>query len=367
MALVTELTEHVRRSAIDLVYLPFSTRTADNLGFAFANFVDTETANSVLKAMDGQPWKLVKTTRSTVVLPAHIQGFHNNLEHCAGTIAPVATGIHLPLIFHDGEEIPFHAAVQTYLGRHRSPPSSSSLAQQARCPGRQQRLCVHNLPVIAVGGPSAFQDAAASTSPAGTLTCSGAFETWHATSDLTPCQTASGAPYTSLAAAGTSERPPPSEAPCAAASSPSSSSAVMASGNATSSWFESVPAIHTTLSMPSPPTCQQQPLQIFIHQLSHGNSQAIANSNSMAGFAPAPPLVVAPGASLPQSGPTMSLGEPAETPDLTNSFSGIAASSTLESTSLVETLPARTISSQDTKDLLLMVMEKYAVPLKKVL
>jgi len=115
MALVTELREHVDRSSVDFVYLPFSTRTADNLGFAFVNFVDEDTASTILKAMDGKQWKLVQTSRSMTVVPAYIQGFRSNLEHCAQTVEPGAKENHLPLIFRDGELIPFHVAIQRFL------------------------------------------------------------------------------------------------------------------------------------------------------------------------------------------------------------------------------------------------------------
>lgn len=59
-----------------------------------------------------------------MVIPSHIQGFCENLAHCARSIAPNASDVHLPLIFHNGQQIPFRTALQEYLGKQTSTESA---------------------------------------------------------------------------------------------------------------------------------------------------------------------------------------------------------------------------------------------------
>jgi len=116
-ALANELAEHVHRSAIDFLYVPFGTRASDNIGFAFVNFVDPETATMIQRVLNGKPWSLVRASRPITILAAHIQGFYNNLAHCAKAITPDAAAIHLPWIFENGEPVAFAVAVQRCLGQ----------------------------------------------------------------------------------------------------------------------------------------------------------------------------------------------------------------------------------------------------------
>mmetsp|Transcript_98007 Transcript_98007/g.253436 ORF Transcript_98007/g.253436 Transcript_98007/m.253436 type:complete len:419 (-) Transcript_98007:26-1282(-) len=146
-ALAKELEAYVHSSAYDFLYVPFTKCVSDNIGFAFVNFVDADTAATIQHVLDGKPWRLVKATRPITILAAHIQGLRCNLAHCVATIAPYADAIRLPWIFENGEQIPFSVAVQRHLGRQRGMPSARSAAHQIESFAKEvQQACVEHLP-----------------------------------------------------------------------------------------------------------------------------------------------------------------------------------------------------------------------------
>jgi len=126
-ALLAELTHHIQKSCIDFAYMPHSRRTSNHVGFAFVNFVDTEKALQVQSALHGRPWTLVRSTRPIIAIPAYIQGFHDNLAHCASCITPGADASHLPWIYVDGEQVPFQMAVHRFLDPQSNSASSTLL------------------------------------------------------------------------------------------------------------------------------------------------------------------------------------------------------------------------------------------------
>mmetsp|Transcript_157984 Transcript_157984/g.291026 ORF Transcript_157984/g.291026 Transcript_157984/m.291026 type:complete len:323 (-) Transcript_157984:215-1183(-) len=64
----------------DFFYLPLDTRNYGNRGFAFINFISSESAEQFYSKYHGQKLKHFEATSSIAVLPADVQGFEESAE-----------------------------------------------------------------------------------------------------------------------------------------------------------------------------------------------------------------------------------------------------------------------------------------------
>lgn len=86
--LVTELKELGFRDSFDFVYLPIDRITHWNVGYAFVNLLDAETATRCAEKLQGYTFKRHQHRfgkkvlgKKAVVSNAHLQGLHKNVEH----------------------------------------------------------------------------------------------------------------------------------------------------------------------------------------------------------------------------------------------------------------------------------------------
>jgi len=107
---VAALEQHVARSAFDLVHVPWDSMSASNMGFAFANFVDAESATRILARMQGSLWPNDPRLRPMKIVLSHVQGFAACLRKCMD--ASKTSDYIGPLILSRGNEVPLHLALQ---------------------------------------------------------------------------------------------------------------------------------------------------------------------------------------------------------------------------------------------------------------
>lgn len=69
----------------DLLNVPTDSRTQktgpSNLGYAFVNFLDPESAEAFQKAIEGYKFEGTSSAKACTSQPAHVQGFRNTLNH----------------------------------------------------------------------------------------------------------------------------------------------------------------------------------------------------------------------------------------------------------------------------------------------
>jgi len=394
LAFLAEILEQVHKSTIDFVHLPVSTRTKDNLGFAFINFVNAEIASRVLRTMNKKQWTLFKTPMPMEILPAFIQGFRENLAHCASKLDTVAKEADLPLIFRSGEQIPFHAAIQMYLGEPSGVPFTA-VAQNRVGRSVMDRLSgphhatpvaaaspVPSTPTVPGAGTAAWSSAPLSSS----LGLAGGIAA-HGLAARTVC----GSPLRAGMAP-----PPLHEAPSAAhlagshilanamavshctAASPSSSplplresdiapaTAAVAAGAAVAAdlWINVEPSEAFG-------ACREQPQSAYIEQLDHGygvaghGAQPGACASRAANIAPTQYPVRVAGPS-PKSVPMpiellVAATGPAVEFAANAALAANAARADVRTTSNEE-LQTGSVTSGGVRDMLLTLMEKYSVP-----
>jgi len=63
----------------DFLYLPRDVKLQANLGYAFINFLSSEDARQFAKAMNGYRFTGSASSKSCLVVPAHVQGRMNNI------------------------------------------------------------------------------------------------------------------------------------------------------------------------------------------------------------------------------------------------------------------------------------------------
>eukprot|EP00445_Apocalathium_hangoei_P042458 CAMPEP_0203969362 /NCGR_PEP_ID=MMETSP0359-20131031/97420_1 /ASSEMBLY_ACC=CAM_ASM_000338 /TAXON_ID=268821 /ORGANISM="Scrippsiella Hangoei, Strain SHTV-5" /LENGTH=324 /DNA_ID=CAMNT_0050907299 /DNA_START=60 /DNA_END=1034 /DNA_ORIENTATION=- len=147
--LVKELERHVPRSSFNYVYVPWDRCSTNNMGYAFANFVDSATARTIAKAMHGNTLANDHRGRMVSVLPARVQGLSRNLRRYDETHFHLEPDIeHSPLIYCKGVEIPLRLAIELNCQQGFGDSSVASL------PGRDVPSCF-SLPSLSdVKGPS---------------------------------------------------------------------------------------------------------------------------------------------------------------------------------------------------------------------
>lgn len=81
-ALISELEALNFTGLFDFVYVPLDHRTMSNAGYAFVNFVNTETASAAMKAFESHHFSQQKKGKRCVAASiAHIQGLEANMKH----------------------------------------------------------------------------------------------------------------------------------------------------------------------------------------------------------------------------------------------------------------------------------------------
>lgn len=100
--MVAELRLHALPGTFDFVYVPWDRKGVDNVGYAFANFLDATLAAEVLASMNGADWRTGFRCRPIKVQPAHVQGLDANLSRFEEQGAFVDPD-HAPLLFAGGE------------------------------------------------------------------------------------------------------------------------------------------------------------------------------------------------------------------------------------------------------------------------
>jgi len=112
--LVSVLEQYVTPAAFDFVYVPWDKNSTNNMAYAFVNFVDLPTACMIAATMNGSIWPNDPRMREMKIIVATLQGFVANLMRYYETVADPSLS-HCPLVFRNGDEMPFHAAVQDVL------------------------------------------------------------------------------------------------------------------------------------------------------------------------------------------------------------------------------------------------------------
>jgi len=108
------LEQHVTSAAFDFVYVPWDRNSSSNMAYAFVNFVDLPTARMITATMNGSIWPNDPRMREMKIIVATLQGFVANLMRYYETVADPSLS-HCPMVFRNGDEMPFHAAVQDVL------------------------------------------------------------------------------------------------------------------------------------------------------------------------------------------------------------------------------------------------------------
>lgn len=130
--LVAELELYMRRSAFNFVYVPWDRKNSNNMGYAFVNFTETNSAALAYSSMEGQEWRLGARARLMKLVPAHVQGLAQNLGRYAEQGEAPDAG-HFPLVFLDGSPVLLEEALR----RH-----SAAAAASPRGPWSRMELSV---------------------------------------------------------------------------------------------------------------------------------------------------------------------------------------------------------------------------------
>jgi len=145
--LLSALEQHVTRSALDFVYIPWDRKSTNNMGFAFVNFVDPTCAHMTTTVMQGSLWPYDSRMREMKIVPAFVQGFAANLLRYYDTVKE-PDPVHCPLLFNNGKEVSLHFALQLVkhkpaLGRGNVHASNTEGKTSARL---SETLSAYNLP-----------------------------------------------------------------------------------------------------------------------------------------------------------------------------------------------------------------------------
>jgi len=134
---------------VDFAYLPWSDQceppaSSRNIGYAFVNFVRSETMYKAMAGMQGKAWVLVESERRVKVLVAYVQGLPANLAQCERRIAPhFGSKPVFPLVFLGGtRQVSFKDAVGLLSSGRLCPVASDGLdAHNVYAHGH---LCLHD-------------------------------------------------------------------------------------------------------------------------------------------------------------------------------------------------------------------------------
>ncbi len=98
----------------DFFYLPIDFRNRCNVGYAFINFLSNETATQFKKQLDGFRLTGFNSQKICEVSFARVQGLKANIQHYRNSpVNGIAISEYRPLLFSNGEEIPFPIVAKT--------------------------------------------------------------------------------------------------------------------------------------------------------------------------------------------------------------------------------------------------------------
>lgn len=112
--LLRELEPFISSDSYNFIYLPWDGKRSANYGYAFINCLDAPTASSLLKRLDGKPWRFAERPAEIKVVPAHVQGIALNLVHYMGSLVARDGYAHSPAVIHSGQRISFQEALAMY-------------------------------------------------------------------------------------------------------------------------------------------------------------------------------------------------------------------------------------------------------------
>uniref|UniRef100_A0A7S2J255 Mei2-like C-terminal RNA recognition motif domain-containing protein n=1 Tax=Zooxanthella nutricula TaxID=1333877 RepID=A0A7S2J255_9DINO len=138
-ALMDELdtmSPHPGQTSYNFAHVPWGRSSKFNMGYAFVNFLDAETACYMVEQMAGQPWKFWRCTRKAEIVPAYDQGFARNLSRFYHTGAWKGDHLHSPVVIIDGKRVALtHAWAK--LEEKRSLPHSGNAWETAGPPASE--------------------------------------------------------------------------------------------------------------------------------------------------------------------------------------------------------------------------------------
>uniref|UniRef100_A0A6T9HNP2 RRM domain-containing protein n=1 Tax=Noctiluca scintillans TaxID=2966 RepID=A0A6T9HNP2_NOCSC len=113
--LLTELGHSCDVASCNMVHLPWHSRRASNIGYAFVNFADTEAAQRCQLVMSGRRWRLAEKKRVCRVVSAHVQGISANLAQYVFSAEKVCLEPpYAPIVFVKGHPVDLAAAVHAF-------------------------------------------------------------------------------------------------------------------------------------------------------------------------------------------------------------------------------------------------------------
>jgi len=113
--LLTELGHSCDVASCNMVHLPWHSRRASNIGYAFINFADTEAAQRCQLVMSGRRWRLAEKKRVCRLVSAHVQGISANLAQYVFSAEKVCLEPpYAPIVFVKGHPVDLAAAVEAF-------------------------------------------------------------------------------------------------------------------------------------------------------------------------------------------------------------------------------------------------------------
>lgn len=110
--LAAEVELYMPRTTFDLVYVPWSRRKNNHVGYGFVNFVDPESAARACDRMNGQEWRRGTRAQPIKIVPARVQGFGGTLDNFMSQgEAFEHHPDHLPIVFLDGAPVDLDLAL----------------------------------------------------------------------------------------------------------------------------------------------------------------------------------------------------------------------------------------------------------------
>eukprot|EP00445_Apocalathium_hangoei_P066757 CAMPEP_0204110028 /NCGR_PEP_ID=MMETSP0361-20130328/1647_1 /ASSEMBLY_ACC=CAM_ASM_000343 /TAXON_ID=268821 /ORGANISM="Scrippsiella Hangoei, Strain SHTV-5" /LENGTH=314 /DNA_ID=CAMNT_0051059883 /DNA_START=60 /DNA_END=1004 /DNA_ORIENTATION=- len=124
--LVAELERHVSKEAFDCFYVPWDRNSTNNMGYAFANFVEAQTARMIHAVMNETLWPNSRRGSHTIIVPARMQGLAESLQRYSEGNTIESDFAHCPQVFRKGRQIPVQIAIQTFCRTAAEKPQMST-------------------------------------------------------------------------------------------------------------------------------------------------------------------------------------------------------------------------------------------------
>lgn len=99
----------------DFFYLPMDTHNRTNVGYAFINFTLPATMQNFIAAFSGYRFKDHSSQKVAKVSPAHLQGFHENVQHFSNRAVTHSRNCqYRPVVVIDGQRMDLNDAVEKF-------------------------------------------------------------------------------------------------------------------------------------------------------------------------------------------------------------------------------------------------------------